>query len=485
MTRTPAGAVAGLPRRKAHSREGQHYMIHDELVELYLKEVARRGMRAGELLEVARSTTDLAATTFFDRCLSRPSFLGYAEKTRLTADLQNLHAALTALPERLFGGDVAAFARAVGMTDVQVTAIMRTQSATPTKMARGDLYLDDTGFKLMEVNIGSSVGGGDNVMLNRACLAHPVIAEFVAAHGLTYTDTLAETAGTIFAETGGSAGDGRLIAAVDWPGTIDTWKAVLRTSARVYAGYGIDLVPCHLGELAVHDRRVWLGRRPIDVIYRIFLIEDLLDPDGPALIDPVLRAAERGEVQIFTPMDSQLYASKGALALLSDEANRHLCSAAELASLDRLLPWTRMMRPGPVSVNSEQVELTEYACANRSELVLKPTALHGGIGVVPGWLTDPDDWDSQLAAAMTGSFVLQQRVRPVPELFPADDGPQPLLLIWGAYLAASGYGGMRLRGTPDLDAGVLNMTSGAAASCCFHEAEPGSAGAPPGHPAGA
>ena len=75
----------------------------------------------------------------------------------------------------MFGGDVGAFARAVGMTDVQVTAIMRTQGATPTKLARGDLYLDDTGFKLMELNIGSTVGGGDNAMVNRAFLAHPAI----------------------------------------------------------------------------------------------------------------------------------------------------------------------------------------------------------------------------------------------------------------------------------------------------------------------
>ncbi len=445
-------------------------MTHDELVELYLQDVARRGMRPDELLETARSTTDLAATTFFDRCLTRPAFLGHAEQAQLAADLRNLHAALTALPDRMFGGDVGAFARAVGMTDVQVTAILRTQGAAPTKMARGDLYRDASGFKVMEVNMGSSVGGGDNAILNRAFLAHPAIAEFVASHHLCYTDSLGETAGTIFAETGASAGDGRLIAAVDWPGTIDKWKAVLHRSAREYAAYGIDMIPCHLGELAVRDHRVWLGGRPVDVIYRIFLIEDLLAPEGPELIDPLLHAAERGEVQIFTPMDSQLYASKGALALLSDEANRHLCSPAELASMDRLLPWTRIWRPGPVSVDGEQVELGEYARAERSELVLKPTAMHGGIGVVPGWLTEKADWDSQLAAAMDGSFVLQRRVRPVPELFPADGGPQPFVLTWGAYLAASGYGGMWLRGTPDLDTGGVNMNTGASATCCFHEA---------------
>ena len=61
----------------------------------------------------------------------------------------------------------------------------------------------------------------------------------------------------------------------------------------------------------MHDHRVWLDDRPVDVIYRIFLIEDLLHPDGPRLIDPVLRAVERGEVKIFTPMDSQAVRFQG------------------------------------------------------------------------------------------------------------------------------------------------------------------------------
>ena len=183
----------------------------------------------------------------------------------------------------------------------------------------------------------------------------------------------------------------------------------------------------------------------------------------------MLRAAERGDVQIFTPMDSQLYASKGALALLSDEANRHLCSPSELASLDRLLPWTRIMRPGPVIVNGEQVELTEYARANRAELVLKPAAMHGGIGVVPGWLTDPDDWESQLAAAMTGSFVLQRRVRPVPELFPGERGELvPWIVCWGAFTTAEGYSGIFARATSvESNVEVINLDTGAHAGSCL------------------
>lgn len=71
-----------------------------------------------------------------------------------------------------------------------------------------------------------------------------------------------------------------------------------------------------------------------------------------------LDAAARGEVKIFTAMDSEVYASKGAPAILSDEQNQHLFDPDHLASLDQILPWTRMVRPGPVTLeDGGQVDL--------------------------------------------------------------------------------------------------------------------------------
>jgi hypothetical protein len=68
--------------------------------------------------------------------------------------------------------------------------------------------------------------------------------------------------------------------------------------------------------------------------------------------------------------------------------------------------------------------------------------------------------------------VLQRRVRPEPEPFPAADGLEPWVLTWGAYLCARGYGGMWVRGTADRDTGGVNMATGAYATCCFHESVP-------------
>jgi len=43
---------------------------------------------------------------------------------------------------------------------------------------------------------------------------------------------------------------------------------------------------------------------------------------------------------------------------------------------DRVLPWTRMMRPGPVTLeDGSTVDLMEYALANPGELMLKPALL--------------------------------------------------------------------------------------------------------------
>ena len=102
------------------------------LTRRYLVEAAARGAEPARLVEVARQLIDLTATSYDGDCLTRPVFLEHAEFSVLRDDLLALHAALASLPVRLFGGDVAAFARAVGMTGAQVTAIERAGSRAPT-----------------------------------------------------------------------------------------------------------------------------------------------------------------------------------------------------------------------------------------------------------------------------------------------------------------------------------------------------------------
>lgn len=445
-------------------------MNHGTLTARYLEETSRHGVTAAELTGLLREVP-LLQTLRQGRYLSRPVFLGRAERDQLHADVANLRDALTSLPGRLFGGDLAAFARAVGASDRQLEAALRAPGARPTRQARADLYLDESGFKLLEMNMGSPAAGIDSADYCRAFLGHPVVAGFAAEHGLGFADTMRAQVETIQDETGFAPGSLPVTAIAAAPGSYQRLRSYLQVLAPRWRALGLDAMPCEVSELQAKGGRVWLRGRPVDVVFRLFLIEHVLGA-RPAQVDPVLDAAARGEVAMYTAMDGELFSSKLALAMLSDERNRHLFSAGELASIDRILPWTRRCRPGPVTLDDgSTVDLLDYAASHAAELVLKPAMLHGGDGVVAGWqpgLTERD-WRARLTAAAGQPYVLQRRVRPVPELMPGDDGELvPWIVTWGVFTMRDGHGGIYTRGLPlRPGADVVNFAGGAAAGAAM------------------
>jgi hypothetical protein len=443
------------------------------LTALYLDELKRRGARASELLGTMPES-ELLNAFYYGRYLSRPLFIGHEERDRLYADLEDVRAALVSLPDRLFGGDLEAFARSVAADDVYVSAIVRSRGAPVSVQARADLYADSSGFRLLEYNMGSALGGMDNADMCRALLEHPLLAEFAQTHRLGYVDTMREQVHDMLAECGVEPGSFPMVAVTDWPSSYENdLGPYMRRLATRWRELGLDAHACHVGELEVHRGRVRLGGRAVDIIARMFLIHNLLEsPEAPALIDPILDAVARGEVQMFTPLDSELLGSKGALAILSDERNRHLFSAAELASFDRIVPWTRMVRPGPVALeDGREVDLLGYAITHQEDLVLKPTMLASGKGVLLGWHRDttPQLWRDRLTTALDGPYVIQRRIRPVPELFPDDYGELvPWIVAWGVFTVVNGYGGILTRGHPvGSDIAVISVLTGASAGCCL------------------
>lgn len=280
------------------------------------------------------------------------------------------------------------------------------------------------------------------------------------------------------AESGFAPDDDPVVVIVDWPSSYVDLAPYVALVVDHWRTRGMNAHGCHVGELEVRDGAVWLGELKVDIIQRLFLIEDLLEsPQAAALLDPVLDAAAAGQVKIFTPMDSEAFASKGALAMLSDERNRHLLTEQERVSLDRILPWTRMLRAGKVTLeNGEQVEMLDYVLAHQEDLVLKPTLLHGGQGVLLGWeeQVSAQMWREQVTAGLDGPYLIQRRVDPLPEYFPDERGELvPWLVVWGIFGAQRGFAGIYARATTlESRAGVVNTASGAHAGTGLHELGP-------------
>lgn len=452
---------------------------------------SRLGHAYGELLAHHASTEDRHPTAaaresatltlaYQDRFLNGPAFLGETERRAVVEDLHTVYELLRSLPERVFDGSITALAAAVGMDPLQSALITRSaRTGTLLPLGRADLYHDGAEFKLLEFNLTSALGGFENADINRAMLAYPPLEEFVRRHGLHYWDTLGRMVRTMYAECAANIPTGRapVVAVVD---TVDNFAEVgprFEAFAAKLADYGAEGIACDLSQFTYPNGRPTVAGRAVDVVFRYFLPEDLSDPSSAAQLEPLLVAVEQGKVGLFSRLDAELYGNKGTLAMLSDEQHRDLFDAAELECIDRLLPWTRYVRPRVTDFDGARADMLAHALAHQDELILKPTLLHGGNGITAGWEVAAGQWERAVSSSMNGPFVLQRRVRPAAEPFPDTvGGVQDLFLIWGLYLGArgagdDGYAGGFVRASADPAVGVVSMGSGADVGCVFHGGE--------------
>lgn len=405
--------------------------------------------------------------------LNRPVFLTEGECRQLTDDLSALFSLLCALPDRLFGGDRRAFAAAVGMTGTQAELVMRGAGATVLPLARADLYRETGGFRLMELNTGSSLGGWQMSAFARAQLTDEHFRAFAEEEGLSYPDPLAEICAVLRQAHPQLATKVRpRLALTDWPDGFEKTRCWMEFVVPLFGELGFDAVVCHLGQLAYEDGGVQFEASPVDVVYRMFLPGEMADDQRSFdLVQPLLDAVERGTVAMFAPLDSELYGNKGSLAMLSDERNREHFTAAECALIDRILPWTRfVLDEKVVAPDGSNVDLIAYALENQHDLALKPTLLYGGVGVITGWTVTAEEWRVRVTAAVGQPCVLQQRVRPTTERFVTDDqgGVAQMAVAYGVMLIGNRYAGTLARGVWDSSVGIVSMLNGAQIGCAFH-----------------
>jgi hypothetical protein len=415
---------------------------------------------------------------FDGRYLSRPIFLEAREVSGLTRHLSLVRSALTTLPDRLFGGDLRAFAGALGMAENHAECVVRSMGPSPgalTTMARADLYKDESGFRMLEWNFGATIGGGECVDMCRSVLAVPELAAFVADEGLEYVDTYEAILATVRDETGHPEGTTPVVAMIETPHGLRESAALVHEKASRWRNHGFSTAVGQLGELARADGRLCLRGQPVDVVCRLFTFEEMLDHVDDGLLEPLLSATERGEVVMFPSLDAEAYSSKGALALLSDPAGQNGLTQDQRDAIARLIPWTRQVRAGQTTLeDGSGVDLLAYALEHQHELVLKPSLSYGGSGVLVGSdpVVSPEAWRDQLTAAVPGSHVLQRLVRPVPELFPTETPGQlaAWTVAWGVFTMSRGYAGVYARGVPaDARRSVVNFDKGGAfAGCGFH-----------------
>jgi hypothetical protein len=404
--------------------------------------------------------------------LNRPGLLEAADVASLEHDLSMLLDLLISLPDRLFQGRTAAMCERVGINGPARQAVLDTVDGSSVLLARADVVWAADGPKAIEFNIHSSLGGMDIGPLNETFLKLPVYGDFLQAEALSYHDPL----DSILSEVVQAATDRGIrrtptIALVDWPTTYPIYKDVLERVCVLMRARGVKAIHTHVGKLEERNGYLWSGDVQIDVLYRIFMLEDI--PEQPDLITPIIDVHRSGNVLLAMDFSAELVGNKASLALLSDPSYSDSLTAEERATVDRILPQTRLLRGGRTTWDGDSCDVIDVAVARQQDLILKPAIGHGTLGVIPGWAVSEQQWRQALRDAEGEVFVIQERVAAAPEQVPhlIDDEwtTCDYDVNWGVFIHERRFAGAMLRALPSTHSGIISLGAGGAVGCCFHK----------------
>jgi hypothetical protein len=160
--------------------------------------------------------------------------------------------------------------------------------------------------------------------------------------------------------------------------------------------HGLPTVIADPSSFTHHSGGLWLGDKPVDLVYNRLVDFDLSEPRHAAL-----RSAYTAGDAVVTPNPHHhaWLADKRNLVTLTDEADieRLGVSAEDRATLGRI-PRTQLVTP----------ERADELWARRGELFFKPTGGHGGKAVYRGDKLTRKVW----ATILEGGYVAQERIAP-------------------------------------------------------------------------
>ncbi len=279
------------------------------------------------------------------------------------------------------------------------------------------------GLRFIEYNAETPAGGAYTDVLTGVFSRLPVVRRFLddGAYRLQTFDTRASLTDLLlscyrsWASRGGhDAAATPRIAIVDWEGVPTAYEFEL--CRRSFEERGLPTIIVDPRALDYRDGRLWYRDWPIDLVYKRVLVHELLAREDE--VRPLLRAYEDGAVCMVNSPRDKLFHKKAIFALLTDERHHGLFSPQERDAVRRYVPWTRRVAEGQTTFEGRQVDLLELVSRQRDRFILKPNDDYGGKGVRVGWEGSDGEWDAALREALSGDYVVQERVAVARARFP-------------------------------------------------------------------
>lgn len=347
----------------------------------------------------------------------------------------------------------------VGLTEREIKlAIVNPKYSALAVTTRLDAFIHGDEIKFVEYNAENPSSLSDQSELNEVLGEVGAMRTMAARYELSQfspVELLLRALLDTFQEWGGTGAPH--IAILDWEGLPTADEFILLKD--FFIARGVPTLICTPGQLEYEKGKLRSGAFPIDLVYKRVIIHELLDRCDDS--HPLIRAYLRGDVCLVNSFRCKMLHKKAVFELLTDEANASWFTPTEQEVIKRTVPWTRRVRERKTRYQGYEVDLVSYVRQNRQMFVLKPNDDYGGHCLSIGDRTTESEWDTALAKAIAGDYVVQEKIKLQTEVFPifGESGWafQPMFVDTNPFLFGDRVEGVMVRLS---DSPIVNVTSG-------------------------
>lgn len=313
---------------------------------------------------------------------------------------------LQAIPERVFGGDIAAWMEFQGLAQEESELLARSLNKRNLRMAgqfaRPDFVLTTSGPKVVEVNVSAPLGGMNTV--------DPYVKQFrssgyfrhlqEAGYDVSAPEMRSIWGGAFQSLVRPRQSDGRPVVfeAIADSNDINSGRQAFE---KLVGSFGFDYANGLVQDLDVRADGVYYEGRRIDVVFTMYTWLETRKYVPSEVTVALMEADAAGLVDFIAPPTSALFDHKANLELLTSDSFAKCFTGAEREFIQRYVPRTFRVTEGTAA----------EALVNRSRMVLKPGSDYGGRGIVFGDQVSDEEWATAIGAAAAGSgFICQQRL---------------------------------------------------------------------------
>lgn len=337
---------------------------------------------------------------------------------------------------------------------------------------RLDLTYTDEGFKILEVNMGSSLGGWQIHSLESVIRRnHPELSDEAKSNNYKTRNTLEiymeYLIEQIIKQVGKESDTLNLF--IDMRDIEDSerekniyffdnfYRQELKKKGLKGNAYGADIKSLELidGDLYLEDiviHGVIILALDVEItpaIFRAFIMDKIYFPDHVGL---------------------RMLGDKRNLAILRELAQSGKFSPKENELMLRNIPWTSPVENKKTFFKGEEYDLSELLKNNKDRFVIKAARGYQGKDVFIGKFQTDEEWKEVLEIALkNGFFIAQEFSDSIGFMAPNEQNEwTPHKLIWGAFGFGDFYGGVWVRMSEvKTDVGVINSATGAVEAIVF------------------